>query len=173
MAQATRLFLTLAKQEMLPADICTHLNDALSGEDNETCMFVTMFVGLVDLQTGHLNFCNAGHNPPVLLRDGQTEFIEMIPNAPIGLFPGMEYEGEEIEDITNSPLFVYTDGLNEAENRQQEQFTDERLLEILQTTPFESSQQTIEMLREQVEAHRDGAEPNDDLTMLCVKVLRS
>jgi serine phosphatase RsbU (regulator of sigma subunit) len=85
----------------------------------------------------------------------------------------MEYEGEEIEDITNSPLFVYTDGLNEAENRQQEQFTDERLLEILQTTPFESSQQTIEMLREQVEAHRDGAEPNDDLTMLCVKVLRS
>ena len=172
MAQATRLFLTLAKQEMLPADICTHMNDALSGEDNETCMFVTMFVGLVDLQTGHLNFCNAGHNPPVLLRDGQTEFIEMIPNAPIGLFPGMEYEGEEIENITNCPLFIYTDGLNEAENRQQEQFTDERLLEILQTTPFESSQQTIELLREQVEAHRDGAEPNDDLTMLCVRVIK-
>lgn len=172
MAQATRLFLTLAKQEMLPAEICDHLNDALSGEDNETCMFVTMFVGLVDLQTGHLNFCNAGHNPPVLLRDGQTEFIEMIPNAPIGLFPGMEYEGEEIENITNCPLFIYTDGLNEAENRQQEQFTDERLLEILQTTPFESSQQTIELLREQVEAHRDGAEPNDDLTMLCVRVIK-
>ena len=172
MAQATRLFLTLAKQQMMPAEICDHLNDALSGEDNETCMFVTMFVGLVDLQTGHLNFCNAGHNPPVLLRDGQTEFIEMIPNAPIGLFPGMEYEGEEIENITNCPLFIYTDGLNEAENRQQEQFTDERLLEILQTTPFESSQQTIELLREQVEAHRDGAEPNDDLTMLCVRVIK-
>ena len=58
------------------------------------------------------------------------------------------------------------------ENRQQEQFTDERLLEILQTTPFESSQQTIELLREQVEAHRDGAEPNDDLTMLCVRVIK-
>ena len=65
---------------------------------------------------------------------------------------------------------LYTDGLNEAENRQQEQFSDERLLEILQTTPFESSSQMIEMLREAVEAHRDGAEPNDDLTMLCVKV---
>ena len=172
MAQATRLFLTLAKQEMLPHEICDHLNDALSGEDNETCMFVTMFIGLVDLQTGHLDFCNAGHNPPVLLRDGTTEFIDMIPNAPIGLFPGMEYEGEEIANISNSPLFVYTDGLNEAENRQQEQFTDERLLEILQTTPFESSQQTIELLREKVEAHRDGAEPNDDLTMLCVRVIK-
>jgi serine phosphatase RsbU (regulator of sigma subunit) len=84
----------------------------------------------------------------------------------------LEYVGEEIKDISNRPLFVYTDGLNEAENRQQEQFSDERLLEILQTTPFESSQQTIEMLREQVEAHRDGAEPNDDLTMLCVRVIK-
>ena len=172
MAQATRLFLTLAKQQMMPAEICDHLNDALSGEDNETGMFVTMFVGLIDLQTGHLDFCNAGHNPPVLVGDGTTEFIEMEPNAPIGLWPGLEYVGEEIKDISNRPLFVYTDGLNEAENRQQEQFTDERLLEILQTTPFESSQQTIELLREQVEAHRDGAEPNDDLTMLCVRVIK-
>ena len=170
MAQATRLFRTLAAQEMMPAEIATRINDALSGEDNETSMFVTMFLGLVDLKTGHLDFCNAGHNPPVLIGDGTTEFVEMIPNCPIGLWPDFEFEGEEIADITNRPLFVYTDGLNEAENRQQEQFTDERLLEILQTTPFESSQQTVELLREQVEAHRDGAEPNDDLTMLCVKV---
>jgi serine phosphatase RsbU (regulator of sigma subunit) len=96
----------------------------------------------------------------------------MIPNAPIGLWPGLDYEGEEIGDITGRPLFVYTDGLNEAENRQQEQFTDERLLELLASTPFESSRQTIEMLRQEVEKHRDGAEPNDDLTMLCVKVTR-
>ena len=170
MAQATRLFLTLAKQQLMPADICTYLNDALSGEDNETGMFVTMFVGLVDLQTGHLHFCNAGHNPPVLVGDGTADFIEMEPNAPIGLWPELQYVGEEIADISNHPFFVYTDGLNEAENRQQEQFSDERLLEILQTTPFESSSQMIEMLREAVEAHRDGAEPNDDLTMLCVKV---
>ena len=180
MAQATRLFRTLAAQEMMPAEIATRINDALSGEDNETCMFVTMFLGLVDLQTGHLDFCNAGHNPPVLLDApavgadrGKAVFIEMIPNAPIGLFPGMEYEGEEIVDITGKPLFVYTDGLNEAENRQQEQFTDERLLDIMETRPFESACQTIEMLREEVEKHRDGAEPNDDLTMLCVKVIKN
>ena len=172
MAQATRLFRTLASQGMMPADICNHLNEALSGEDNETGMFVTMFIGLVDLTTGHLDFCNAGHNPPVLLTNGKSEFIEMVPNAPIGLWPGLEYEGEEIADITNRPLFVYTDGLNEAENRQQEQFTDERLLELLETTPFESSRQTIELLKSEVEKHRDGADPNDDLTMLCVKVIR-
>ena len=173
MAQATRLFRTLASQKMMPAEIATRLNDALSGEDNERGMFVTMFIGLADLTTGHLHFCNAGHNPPVLIGDGTTEFIEMIPNAPIGLWPELEYEGEEIADISNRPLFVYTDGLNEAENRQQEQFSDERLLEILQTTPFESSKQTIELLRTEVEKHRDGAEPNDDLTMLCVKIIKN
>ena len=173
MAQATRLFRTLAAQKMMPAEIATRINDALSGEDNERSMFVTMFIGLVDLTTGHLDFCNAGHNPPVLVGDGTTEFIDMIPNAPIGLWPELEFEGEEIADISGRPFFVYTDGLNEAENRQQEQFTDEKLLEILQTRPFESCEKTVEMLRDEVEKHRDGAEPNDDLTMLCVKVIKN
>ena len=173
MAQATRLFRTLAAQKMMPAEIATRINDALSGEDNERGMFVTMFLGLVDLKTGHLDFCNAGHNPPVLVGDGTAEFIEMIPNAPIGLWPELPYEGEEIADITGKAFFVYSDGLNEAENRQQEQFSDERLVEILKTHPFESARQTIEMLKAEVETHRDGAEPNDDLTMLCLKVIKN
>ena len=173
MAQATRLFRTLAAQQMMPAEICTRINDALSGEDNEAGMFVTMFMGLVDLKTGHLDFCNAGHNPPVLVESGKAAFIEMLPNAPIGLWPGMQYEGEELQSIMDMPLFVYSDGLNEAENRQQEQFSDERLVEILEKTPFESSKQMIELLSTEVEKHRDGAEPNDDLTMLCVRVLRT
>ena len=173
MAQATRLFRTLAAQQMMPAEICTRINEALSGEDNEQGMFVTMFMGLVDLKTGHLDFCNAGHNPPVLVGLGKAEFIEMLPNAPIGLWPGMEYEGEEMESIMDMPLFIYSDGLNEAENCQQEQFSDERLLEILEKTPFESSRQMIELLIAEVEKHRDGAEPNDDLTMLCVRILNT
>jgi len=173
MAQATRLFRTLAAQQMMPAEICTRINDALSGEDNEAGMFVTMFMGLVDLKTGHLDFCNAGHNPPVLVESGKAAFMEMLPNAPIGLWPGMQYEGEELQSIKDKPLFVYSDGLNEAENRQQEQFSDERLVEILEKTPFESSKQMIELLSTEVEKHRDGAEPNDDLTMLCVRVLRT
>ena len=171
MAQATRLFRTLASQQMMPAEICTRINEALSGEDNEQGMFVTMFIGLLDLKTGHLDFCNAGHNPPVLIKPDKAEFLDMQPNAPIGLWPGLEFEGEELESIMNIPFFVYSDGLNEAENRQQKQFSDERLLNILQTIPFESSQQTIELLEAEVEKHRDGAEPSDDLTMLCVRLL--
>ncbi|MCR4603268.1 MAG: serine/threonine-protein phosphatase [Prevotella sp.] len=169
MAQATRLFRTLAKQQLQPAEIATRMNDEL-GEDNEQGMFVTMFLGLVDLPTGHLDFCNAGHNPPAIGTDGHFTFLEMEPNAPIGLWPGLEYIGEELSDIREQPLFVYTDGLNEAENTEQEQFSDEKMLDILNGHPFNSAQQTIEMLVDAVEQHRNGADPNDDLTMICLKV---
>ena len=171
MAQATRLFRTLATQGMMPAEICTRMNEALSGEDNESSMFVTLFLGLIDLQTGHLDFCNAGHNPPVIGGgENKGEFLDMLPNAPIGLWPGLEYEGEEIESIKGRPLFIYTDGLNEAENLQQEQFGDDRLIAILRNTHFDSARQVIETLTDEVSRHRNGAEPNDDLTMLCLRV---
>ena len=168
MAQATRLFRTLATQHMMPAEIATRMNAALA-EDNEQGMFVTMFLGLVDLNTGKLDFCNAGHNPP-LMKNDDWEYLEMIPNAPIGLWPGLEYEGEQVENIKGKPFFVYTDGLNEAENNQQEQLGDDRLLELLHHTIYDNAQQIIETLAAEVEKHRGSAEPNDDLTMLCLQV---
>ena len=170
MAQATRLFRTLAAQGMMPAEICTRMNDALT-EDNEQGMFVTFFLGLIDLQSGHLQFCNAGHNPPIIGGDESNgEFMQMESNAPIGLFPGIEFKGEEIESIKGRALFVYTDGLNEAEDMDKNQFGDDRLLEILRGTKFDSARQVIDMLAAQVEQHRNGAEPNDDLTMMCIHV---
>lgn len=178
MAQATRLFRTLAVQRMMPAEILTRMNDALT-EDNEQGMFVTMFLGLVDLKTGKLSFCNAGHNPPVLTHHPVQKgdmgihpvyFLEMLPNAPVGLWPGLEFEGEEIENIKGRPLLIYTDGLTEAENRQQEQFGEDRLLDILSNCHFDCGKDVVEYLKEQVEAFRDGAQPNDDLTMLCLRI---
>lgn len=178
MAQATRLFRTLAVQRMMPAEILTRMNDALT-EDNEQGMFVTMFLGLVDLKTGKLNFCNAGHNPPVLTHEpvhkGDVSvhpayFLEMLSNAPVGLWPDLEFEGEEIENIKGRPLLIYTDGLTEAENRQQEQFGEDRLLQILSNNHFDCGKDVVEYLKEQVEAFRDGAQPNDDLTMLCLRI---
>ena len=170
MAQATRLFRTFATQGKNPADICTRMNQALS-EDNMQNMFITMFVGLIDLKTGLLWFCNAGHYPPVIGGgDSQGEFLQMEVNAPIGLWSDLEYVGEEIENIKGRALFVYTDGLNEAEDPQQEQFGDERLLHILQNTHFDNAKQVIKTLATEVERHRNGAEPNDDLTMMCLRV---
>ena len=168
MAQATRLFRTLAAQHMMPAEICTRINAELSGEDNQQGMFVTMFLGLVDLRTGHMDFCNAGHNPPVWGLPPQ--YLEVESNAPIGLWPDIDFVGQSFENIKGSPLFIYTDGLNEAENLQQEQFGDDRLLEVLNASRFSSAQQVVEKLVSEVEHHRNGAEPNDDLTMLCLRI---
>ena len=168
MAQATRLFRTLASQGMKPAEIATRMNAALA-VDNEQGMFVTMFLGLADLNTGVLEYCNAGHNPPVILP--QAEFLEMLPNAPIGLWPDLEFEGERLENIKGHGIFIYTDGLNEAENPNQEQFGDDRLLDTLKNTKFESARQAVESLKADIEAFRDGADPNDDLTMLGLKIV--
>ncbi|MBP5338323.1 MAG: SpoIIE family protein phosphatase [Prevotella sp.] len=165
MAQAIRLFRTLAGQGMAPAEIATRMNAALV-EDNEQGMFVTMFIGMVNLVTGHLDFCNAGHNPPVL----NGEFLTMETNAPFGLWPDLEFAGESIDCIKGQPLFIYSDGLSEAENKKQVQFGDDRLLEILRSQKFSSARELIDYITGEVERHRNGALPNDDLTMLALRV---
>ena len=164
MAQAARLFRAMAKQQMMPADIATRLNDELC-EGNENGMFVTMFLALINLETGSMDFCNAGHNPPVL----GDKFMEIETNAPIGLWPGLEFVGEHIDNIEGKSLFLYSDGLNEAENKDQEQFGDDHLLSILHTMHFNNARQLIEYMKDAVEKHRNGASPNDDLTMMELK----
>ena len=129
-------------------------------------MFVTMFLACINLSSGEMEFCNAGHNPPMLGND----FLEMETNAPIGLWPGLEFIGEHVDSIKGKPLFVYSDGLNEAENQQQEQFGDDHLLDILRTMKSDTEQHIIEFLTQEVERHRNGAAPNDDLTMMGLKL---
>ena len=169
MAQVTRLFRTLAAQKMMPDEICTRMNDALSGEDNERCMFVTFFIGLLDIPTGHLIYCNAGHNYPVInVGDDQCAFLKMETNMPIGPMPGMPYVGGEIDSIKGKPLLIYTDGLNEAENNERQLLGNERMLDILRKSKAGNARELIESLAAEVEQHREGAEPSDDLTMMAI-----
>ena len=170
MTQATRLFHTLASQDMAPTEIATHMNAELA-EDNEQGMFVTMFICRLNMKLGLLEYCNAGHNPPVLGNtDGQFSFLDMEANAPIGLWPGLEYEGESIDFFKDRLMLLYTDGLNEAENPLQEQFGEDRIIEILASKPVSSAQGIIEALEAEVARFRNGAEPNDDLTIMCIKL---
>ena len=164
MAEVTRMFRTLVDGRLLPDTIATRLNHALA-EDNDQGMFVTMFIGLIDLKTGHMEYCNAGHNPPLL--DG--EFMKMESNAPIGLWPEVTYAGEEVNDMHGKTLFVYTDGINEAENANKEQFGDVRLKALLQQD-WGTARQTSEAIHKAVEEFVGGAEPSDDLTKMCIKL---
>ena len=164
MAEVTRMFRTLVDGQLMPEAIATRPNRVLA-EDNEQGMFVTMFIGLINLKTGHMEFCNAGHNPPLL--DG--EYMKMETNAPIGLWPELEFEGEEVDSMRGKTLFVYTDGINEAENIHKEQFGDERLKALLQSD-LGDARQTSERIHKAVEEFVGDAEPSDDLTKMCIKM---
>ena len=166
MAITRNLFRIIAQQNRAPWEVATQINAFLT-KDNEQSMFVTMFIGMIDLCKGLMEFCNCGHNAPIL--DGK--FLESKDtNQPLGLWESKAFVGEVIDDIRNKQLLLYTDGLNEAENKQQDRLGDDRLLELMQDSTHLSSEEVINKLKAAVINHRDGAEPNDDLTLLCMSI---
>ena len=176
MAVAVNLFHNDAKEGFTPEHIAARLNNTLSA-DNESGMFVTMFIAEIDLKTGKMKYCNAGHNPPVIIdpplsnnESYHPHFLEVESNAPIGLWPNFEYVGESIDNFWGHTLFLYTDGLNEAENRLQEQFGDNRLLSFFNIHSHDNCQETISQMNATVSSFVGDAEPSDDLTMLCLKI---
>ncbi len=169
MAVTRNLFRIVAQQGRSPEEIATQINLILS-HDNEQNMFVTMFIGCADLKTGHLDYCNCGHNAPLI--DGQFMKLQYT-NRPIGIWEEGGFIGESIDDIRGRQMLIYTDGLNEAENPQKQLFGEHRLQELMAGALSLNSEQVIDMLQEAVERHRDGATPNDDLTLLCLKLIKS
>lgn len=173
MAMARTVFRVALQKEPPVTEIAREINEAVSA-DNEQLMFVTMFIGVIDLKSGRMSFCNCGHNPPAILSaDGKASFLEGEPNVPLGIAPGYVFRGQEVADIRGIPLFLYTDGLNEAENNAHEPFGNDRLLEVLGSAPFQGSEELVHRLKESVKDHVDGAEASDDLTMLCVRIKKS
>ena len=183
MAVAVNLFRTVAKEGFPPEVIAAKLNDTMC-LNNESAVFVTMFIGIIDLKTGLLNYCNCGHNSPVYgerrMLTSQTvfSFLDVESNVPIGLWPGYTFVGGHLGNVRGSTLFVYTDGINEAENRMQEQFGEKRMLRVLrestqpfgERTPKTRSHFLIDEMKCALDAFVDGAEQSDDLTMLCVSI---
>jgi len=166
MAVTRNLFRIIAQQGHTPAEIADQINIFLS-KDNEQGMFVTMFIAMADLRTGRLDFCNCGHNPPIL--DGKFIGVE-YDNQPLGLWEDDPFYGESIDDIRGRQLLIYTDGLNEAENMEKELLGNQRLLKLMANTSSLDSEHVILMLQEAVEEHRNGATPNDDLTLMCLRL---
>ena len=168
MAITLSLFRMLSRQGLPPAEVARQINDGIA-EKNEQLMFVTLFIGQLDLKTGRLEFCNCGHNPPVLLKE-KPAFMTCLPNTPIGICGGWNFEGQVLENIGRTPILLYTDGLNEAENLQHEELGNERVLAILAEEPYSDAQTLIQRLRIAVASHVGSAEPSDDLTLLCLSL---
>ena len=174
MTLVTHGFLTQASTGIAPAEIATRMNAELS-ENNEMGMFVTMFICMYDLKQGRIEYCNAGHNPPIIGNaEGQYAFLCVKEaNAPIGLWPDLEYVGEEMVLPGGSMMLLYTDGLNEAENSQQEQYGENRMIQLMTSHASQSTRDIIEALKADTDRFRDGAEQNDDLTLLAFRVTNS
>ena len=127
---------------------------------------------MYDLKQGRIEYCNAGHNPPVIGNaEGQYAILDVKEaNAPIGLWPDLEYVGEEMDLPSGGIMLLYTDGLNEAENRQQEQYGEDRIIQLMTSHASLSMRDIIEALKADTDQFRDGAEQNDDLTMLAFRI---
>ena len=169
MTVVLNLFRAAGKQGLLPAEIAHQINETLT-DGNEQLMFVTMFIGAIDLQTGKLDFCNCGHNPPVILPpDGKPVFLSCKANTAIGVLSDAVFEGEYADGFKDTPLFLYTDGLNEAENPDHELFGSDRLLAVL-GEPFTDAETVVKRMQAAISDHVAGADASDDLTMLCLEI---
>ncbi len=170
MAVTRAMFRTISAHEAEPHLIVTSLNHAMS-EGNESNFFVTLFVGTLDLHTGKLRYCNAGHDIPLLIGNG-VNLLSSDSNIPIGLMGDWTYTCQEIMIDAGTTIFLYTDGLNEAENQNQEQFSEERMLHVANTL-LENNQyhpeEFITQMTKAVHAFIGDAEQSDDLTMLAVQ----
>jgi sigma-B regulation protein RsbU (phosphoserine phosphatase) len=152
-----------------PADILRAMNKVLT-EHNSFDMFVTLFVAVLDLQTGNLQYCNAGHNPPVLLnRVNKPSFISTKANIPAGVLKDYPYISEKIQLDNHTSLLLYTDGLTEAENSKKELLGNQRLLNTLaKASTDEAPQQLIKRVEDTVKIYVSGAEQNDDIALLAI-----
>ena len=173
MAVTRVLFRTISANEEQPDRIVSLINDTIA-EDNELSMFVTLFVGVIELKTGHMTYCNAGHDAPLLIsKDGHR--IGLLPtdcNLPAGAMPGWEFSRQETVIDSGTTIFLYTDGLTEAEDINHGQFGDERMLATAHATADSevlTPQRLVEQMVNAVHSFVGEAEQSDDLTMMAIQ----
>lgn len=155
----------------LPPDETVGRINALLCKDNDTNMFVTLFVGRLELATGKLEYCNAGHPPIVIIRpDGSSEFLSAKRNIAAGVLEGYHYARETAAFAPDTRLLVYTDGVTEAERKDHAQYGEERLLAFASTHAKERPADLVGNLAEELDRFEAGAEQSDDITALAVLV---
>lgn len=168
MAVTCRLFRHLGRTTANPVEIVTGINNELS-QGNERNMFCTLWVGVLDMATGWMTFCNAGHNQPILIHNHACNYMEPKVNIPAGVFDGFEFQGESMKLHPGDSLFMYTDGVTEAENRMKDLYGDDVALAAVASQEESDMETMAKSILKDVQKFADGAEQSDDLTILCLK----
>ena len=170
MAVTRSLFRNISAHVAEPDEIVRTLNNAMA-EGNDTNMFVTLFVGVLDLATGLLEYCNAGHNYAMLIGN-LVSTLPCDPNLPIGVMPDMTFTKQQLTIEPETTIFLYTDGLNEAEDPNHVLFGVQRIIHIAETLVKEEKNDPTTIINQMIEGvHRfvDDAEQSDDMTILAIK----
>ena len=167
MAVVRSLFRNISAQEESPSRIVEGINRSMDNMD-ENNMFVTFFCGVLDMRSGHLRYCNAGHNAP-FIRTGGVRMLEVIPNLPLGVLSDWSFQEQQTDLRPGDGLYLYTDGISEAENPRQELFGTDRMAEVLreERTPMEH----LEEMKAAISAFVEDAPQSDDITMLFIRYL--
>jgi len=154
-----------------PAECIAYSNKLLAAESVD-CMFVTVFYGIININTGEINYCNAGHNPPYVLKhDGKVEELPTMGDCMVGAIDGLPYHEATLQLEKGDALVMYTDGVTEAMNIDYQQFGEERLKETLEDVAMHNCQEMVDAIKSDVAAFAGEAEQSDDITVLTLKRL--
>lgn len=163
------LIRTLSENEHSPARMMTNINNTLSA-DNPRSMFVTLVIGVLNIRTGEVKYANGGHNPPIVIsHDAGGYFINEKKEPLVGVMPGMSYTDRTLNLKKNEGFFLYTDGVNEAMNPEQEQYSNGKLLSQVTEHADRSPDELIESTLISIKEHSQTAPQSDDIAMLMIK----
>ena len=173
MAVTRAVFRTVSARESMPDHIMAALNQTMV-DMNETNMFVTLFIGVLDLPTGRMHYCNAGHDAPLLVGAGVGQ-LSCDANIPVGVMPSWKYTLQEAQIFTGTTIFLFTDGLTEAEDATHNQFRMERINDVAAQALAHHQQeprQLIGLMTDAVHQFVGDAEQSDDLTLMAIQYIK-
>ena len=169
MMRAKTIIKSIAQTGKPVAEVVTEANNALC-EGNGANMFVTAWIGEIDLESGRISYVNAGHNPPIIIRtDEDDDYLRTRPGLVLGAMSGVKYRSQEVTLAPGEAIYLYTDGLTEQTNDQGEMFGEERLLSFISFGHFQSeTQKILSKVSAQVSAFAANMEQADDRTQLVI-----
>lgn len=169
MAVTKTLFKASSDKSLKPDEVVNKVNDELS-EDNDSCMFVTLFYGILNTKTGEILYSNAGHNPPLIIRKGERPlYLEKSGSVAIGAMEDMTFKTEKLRLLPGDYLFMYTDGVTEATNKKEELFSEERLIEEISNIRKKPIQELVSGIMQKIDSFAHGMPQADDITMMVLK----
>ena len=169
MAITVTLLRAKAQKELRVNEIVQSINTELC-RDNVNSMFVTFFLGIVDLNSGELNYCNAGHNYPYILRQrGELQCLDQTHGTPLGLYDSTVYKSASLHLKENENIILFTDGITEAMDKKGEMFGDDGLEQLLKTLPKSISvKEIVDKVVNETKYFARGAQQSDDITLLAL-----